>query len=138
MSEPDREWLKTPEGRAWLESAEGTNWIRSTAGLEWMESRDAREWLDELAQRGFDDFFSGKMPELPDWAITPEMAPQIGARVRLVAPEPTMGGTTFSEGELAIVDELRLAPAGMVMVSLRTLDGRKLLIMQPGAFEPAG
>jgi hypothetical protein len=137
MESPDREWLKTPEGRAWLWSDEGVEWERSEEGWAWMHSPDGRAWMDELVQGGFERFFSGDMPPPPDWAITPVTAPQIGDRVRLVEADETIGGAAFSEGELMIVSELRLAPFGGVWVHLRTVDGRTMMTGTEGAFVPA-
>ena len=137
MESPDREWLKTPEGRAWLESEEGIAWERSEEGWAWMHSPEGVEWLDELTQRGFDRYFSGEMDEPPEWGITPDTAPRIGDRVRIVKADTTLGGDSFEAGELAIVAELRLAPVGIVWVHLRTVDGRKMITGTAGTFVPA-
>jgi hypothetical protein len=101
-----------------------------------MESADGREWMDELAQGGFEDYYSGKMPPPPDWAMTPETAPRIGDRVRIVGLETTLAGVAFKDGELAIVSEMKLAPLGAVFVTLRTLDGRMMLTGAKGSFVP--
>jgi hypothetical protein len=135
--EVDQEWLKTPEGRAWLETDEGTEWFRSTEGQWWSQGADARQWYEELADRGWADYVSGKMPGPPEWGIRPEDAPRIGSRVRLRITEPTLGGTTFEEGELAIVTELHLMPIGSVRMLLRTLDGRKCMAMRTDDYEVA-
>jgi hypothetical protein len=127
--------LKTPEGRAWLETDEGTEWFRSTEGQWWSQGTDARQWYEELADRGWADYVSGKMPGPPEWGIRP--APRIGSRVRLRITEPTLGGTTFEEGELAIVTELHLMPIGSVRMLLRTLDGRKCMAMRTDDYEVA-
>lgn len=137
MEQPDREWLRTPEGREWLVSEEGVEWERSEEGWAWMESPDGREWLDELAQGGYESYFRGEMPEPPEWALLPEDAPRIGDRVRLAGAETTMSGTSLEEGELMIVYELRLAPLGVVFVGLRTPDGRTLMTGTRGSFVPA-
>lgn len=50
---------------------------------------------------------------------------------------PTFGGTAFKEGELALVTEIRLAPAGTVLVTLRTPDGRSMIAMRPDDYVPA-
>jgi hypothetical protein len=99
---PDLEWLKTREGRRWLETDEGIAWQRTDEGRRWMDSAEGRSWFDELAQRGFARYFSGDLPEPPDWAITPGTAPPIGSRVRLTerGAGATLGGTAFAEGEL--------------------------------------
>jgi hypothetical protein len=135
--QPDREWLRTAEGRQWLKSDEGIEWERSEEGYAWMQSDDGRAWLDELAQGGFDDFFSGKMPEPPEGWIVPNAAPRIGARVRLVGSATTLGGTTLDDGELAVVSELHLMPIGAVRVVLRTIDGRTKFAFSLEDFVPA-
>jgi hypothetical protein len=60
---------------------------------------------------------------LPEWALTPETAPQVGTRVRFVNTDRTMSGVEFKEGELGIVTEARFTPMGPVFVTVRTLDG---------------
>jgi hypothetical protein len=138
MATPDRDWLRSAEGRAWLETDEGHDWYsRDPEGIAWVDSAEGREWMDELAQRGFERYFAGEMPEPPECAIMPDDAPRVGDRVRLAAGETTMAGTSLEEGELLIVDEVRLAPLGCVFVSLRTPDGRKLLTGHRGTFVPA-
>lgn len=137
MDSPDRDWLKTPEGREWLESDDGIAWERSDEGWEWMHSPDGRAWLDELAQRGYESAFAGNLPPPPEWAITPETAPLIGSRVRLSESGNTLDGTPLVKGELMIVEELRFSPVGVVWVSLRALDGRKLTTGMLGNFTPA-
>jgi hypothetical protein len=136
-SSPDRDWLRTPEGREWLNSDEGMEWLRSDEGIAWVDSPDSQEWRDGLVQRGFENFFSGRMPPSPTWAIRPSDAPQIGARVRLTESSTMMGGTTIHRGELAIVYELSLMPAGCVIVRLRTIDGRKMITIRSDVYEPA-
>ena len=51
--------------------------------------------------------------------------------------DTTIGGDSFSEGELALVYELRFAPVGMVWVHLRTFDGRTMLTGTVGTFVSA-
>jgi hypothetical protein len=46
-------------------------------------------------------------------------------------------GQPSPQGELAIVAELRLAPAGVVWVHLRTVDGRKWIASEEHSIEPA-
>ena len=48
-----------------------------------------------------------------------------------------MSGVHFERDELMIVEELRLAPLGSVLVSLRTIDGRKYLTGMRNTFVPA-
>jgi hypothetical protein len=134
MNSPDHDWLKTSEGRAWLESAEGVEWERSDEGWAWMHSPDGREWLDELAQRGYERYFSGEALDPPEWAITPDTAPKIGSRVRLTEGSTTLGGTSFADGELMIVDELRYSPVGIVWVHLRAVNGRQMVTGKQDTF----
>jgi hypothetical protein len=131
-----QEWLKTPEGRAWLETEEGQQWFRSTEGQWWSRSEDAHRWYDELAQSGWERYWAGTMPGPPDWAMLPDDAPQIGARVRLRNLGPTLGGTTFEDGEVALVTELHFMPIGGVRATLRTPDGRQVLAMRRDDFDP--
>lgn len=131
-----RAWLKSAEGRAWLRTAAGASWIAG-AGRGWFDSADGQAWLESLPDDGFADYFAGKSPAPPEGAMTPATAPPIGARVRFVGDHVTSSGVAFSSGELAVVDELRLAPIGCVFAGLRTLDGRKLLTGYAGTFEAA-
>ena len=137
MSQPDHEWLKTAEGRAWLESDEGMAWWRTDAGQDWSRSKDAGRWYEELAQRGWSDYVSGRAIGPPPWGITPEEAPKPGQRIRLASTETTLAGTTIKEGELAIVTELHFMPIGSVRLVVRTLDGRKRAIMSRNEFVSA-
>jgi hypothetical protein len=130
----NQEWLKTPEGRAWLETDEGTEWWRSIEGQWWSRSADAHRWYDELAQSGWVRYWAGTMPGPPEWAMTPDDAPQIGARVRLRNPETTLGGTSFEDGEVALVTEIKFSPVGAVHVTLRTPDGRQVIVMRRDDF----
>jgi hypothetical protein len=134
---PDRAWLRTPEGRAWLESDDGVAWINTRAGLDWSESADGREWMESLADRGYDDYIADRSPAPPDWAMTPETAPRVGTRVRVARAETTLAGVDFKEGELGIVIETRLAPIGCVFITVRMLDGRRLLTGHPETVAPA-
>ena len=136
MDSPDQEWLKTPEGREWLETEEGMEWWRSTEGEWWSRSDDAHSWYDELAQHGWSAYFAGATPDPPEWAITPETAPRIGARVRMTHTDTTFGGDTFKEGELAIVSEIHFTPMG-VRLRLRTVDGRTRFALSRGEYELA-
>jgi hypothetical protein len=133
----DPEWLKTPEGRAWLETDEGVAWWRTDEGQEWSHSEDAHRWYEELEQAGWQDYVSGRAPGPPEWGITPDEAPRPGARIRLTSTDTTLGGTTLKEGELAIVTELHFMPVGSVRLHVRTLDGRKRIIMSRGEYEAA-
>ena len=137
MSRKDLNWLRTHEGRDWLESDDGLEWLHSKEGVAWTYSPDGHAWVDDLAQSGFEKFFSGEMPPPPDWAIMPEEAPRIASRVRLTEAFTTMSGADFKVGELAIVSELRLAPLGCVSVRLRTIDGRTTMTLMRGMFELA-
>jgi hypothetical protein len=128
--------LATDEGRAWLASHDGVEWLRTTDGSSWLESRAGRLWLDDVAQQGFADYFAGRLSPPPAWAMTPETAPRIGTRVRLLEATSTPSAR-FEAGELMIVSELRLAPVGAVAVTLRGLDGRRLLTFSTDGFVPA-
>lgn len=132
----DQEWLKTPEGRAWLETDEGGRWWRSTEGQWWSRSEDAHRWYDELAQSGWERHWAGTMPEPAEWMMTPDDAPKIGSRVRLRNPDTTLGGTSFEDGEVALVTELRFSPVGAVYATLRTQDGRQMIAMRADDFDP--
>lgn len=137
VESPDREWLKTPEGREWLMSDEGGAWQRTEEGCAWMHSPDGRAWFDELAQQGWERSFRGEMPPPPEWAITPDVAPRIGDRVRLRETVTSLNGTSSSEGELMIVACLDLAPVSMEHVELRTIDGRLFRTMTRNSYLPA-
>jgi hypothetical protein len=101
-------------------------------------SQRRRRWLvQRVEDRGWDDYVAGRMPGPPEWGILPGDAPQIGSRVRLKIAGPTLSGTTFEEGELAVVTELRFMPVGSVRVGLRTLDGRRYIAIRPNDFEIA-
>ena len=124
-----RGWLRSAEGRAWLESGseDAVSWLVSPEGEDWLGSRDGRAWTEAREDERWDDYISGEVPvtPLPDWALTPETAPRVGARVRFVENDRTMGGVEFGEGEFGIVTEARFTPMGAVFVTVRTLDGRK-------------
>jgi hypothetical protein len=137
VESPDREWLRTTEGREWLLSDEGRAWQRTEEGWAWMHSPDARKWFDELAKRGWERFFRGEMPPPPEWAITPELAPRIGDRVRLREAVTSSNGTSASEGEPMVVTGLDFAPVGMVHVEVRTIDGRVFRTMTRDSLFPA-
>jgi len=132
-----RKWLATPDGRDWLASDDGFAWQRTDSGWAWLHSPEGREWLDERAHHAFEAYFSGDLPPKPEWAMTPDEAPRVGARLRIAEDHTTLGGVTLHEGELVIVIEARLAPVGCVHVTLMTLDGRKLHTMDPRVFTPA-
>lgn len=95
--------------------------------------------MEERQDERWDEYISGKAPSipLPDWALTPETAPQVGTRVRFVDTDQTMSGVEFNEGELGIVTEARFTPMGAVFVAVRTLDGRKRLTGMRGALRDA-
>lgn len=137
MDSPDREWLKTTEGREWLMSEDGGAWQRTEEGWAWMHSPEGRAWFDELARKGWERSFRGEMPPPPEWAITPDVAPRIGDRVRLRETITSSNGTGGSEGELMIVAGLDLAPVGIVHVELRTIDGRVFETMTRDSYLPA-
>jgi hypothetical protein len=122
-----RRGLQTADGRAWLESDDAVAWLVSGEGEDWLGSRDGREWTEAREDERWDEYISGKLPStpLPDWALTPNSAPQVGTRVRFVEHDRTMGGVEFAEGELGIVTEARFTPMGAVFVTVGTLDGRK-------------
>jgi len=124
-----RKWLLTDEGQSWLEGDEGIEWLVSGAGEDWLGSRDGRAWMEARQDDRWDEYISGSAPAppLPDWALTPETAPQVGTRVRFVSTDRTMSGVEFEEGELGIVTEARFTPMGVVVITVRTLDGRKQL-----------
>jgi hypothetical protein len=128
--------LETNDGRAWLESHDGVEWLRTPDGSNWLESRAGRLWMDDLAQHGFADYFAGRLPPPPAWAMTPETAPRIGTRVRLLEAMSTPSAH-FKAGELMIVSELRLAPIGAVAVTLRDINGHRLLTFSTDGFVPA-
>jgi hypothetical protein len=131
-------WLETPEGREWLDSDDGQAWIRTDAGWRWLNSSPGEAWQESMADRRFDEHLSGRhTADLPEWAMTPETAPRVGDRVRLTRSGRTATGVTFTAGELGIVVETRLAPIGCVFVTIRMLDGRKMLTTMASSFEPA-
>jgi hypothetical protein len=134
-----REWLKTTDGMEWLDSDEGVSWLVSGEGEDWLGSRDGRAWTEARQDASWNDYISGNKPtaSLPDWALTPETAPQVGMRVRFVETDHTMSGIEFRKGELGIVTEARFTPMGVVVVEIRTLDGRKRLVTMRGTVEPA-
>jgi hypothetical protein len=129
VESPDEEWLKTTEGREWLMSDEGRAWQRTEAGWAWMHSHDGRKWFEELARQGWDRFFRGEMPPPPEWAITPDVAPRIGDRVRLREAVTSSNGTKATDSEPMIVAGLDFTPIGIVRVELRTNDGRVFTTM---------
>jgi hypothetical protein len=134
-----REWLRTKEGQEWLDSDEGVSWLVRGEGEDWLGSRDGRTWTEARQDESWADYISGKKPSirLPDWALTPETAPQAGTRVRFVETDRTMGGIEFKKGELGIVTEARFTPIGAVVIEVRTLDGRKRLVTMRGIVENA-
>ena len=132
------DWLETPDGHEWLESDDGKAWIGTETGWRWMNSPPGEAWQEAMSERAFDDYLSGRRTtDLPAWAMTPETAPRVGDRVRLTQSDSTPSGVHFTEGELGIVVETRLAPIGCVMVTIRMLDGRKRLTGMASTFEPA-
>jgi hypothetical protein len=118
-------------------SDEGGAWQRTEEGWAWMHSPNGRAWFDELARQGWERFFRGEMPPPPEWAITPDVAPRIGDRVRLRETITSSNGTGGDEGELMIVAGLDFAPVGMVHVELRTIDGRVFRTMTRDSYLPA-
>jgi hypothetical protein len=134
-----REWLKTDEGQAWLDSEDAIPWLVSGEGEDWLGSRDGRAWEEARQDEAWNDYIAGKKPPLalPDWALTPETAPRAGARVRLIEDATTLSGVQFSKGELGIVIETKFVPIGAVTVTIRMLDGRKLLTTTNKTFELA-
>jgi hypothetical protein len=134
-----KEWLLTDQGEAWLESDEGIEWLNTGDGEDWMGSRGGRAWMEAGQDKRWDEYISGKSPAvaLPEWALTPETAPQVGSRVRFVNTDRTIGGVEFQEGELGIVIEARFTPMGAVFITVRTLDGRKQLTGMRGVVEDA-
>lgn len=112
MESPDLEWLKTTEGREWLTSDEGVAWQRTEDGWAWMHSADARKWFDELARHGWERFFGGEMPPPPEWAITPEVAPRIGDRIRLSEAVTASNGSSAAATEDAVRLRRALEEAG--------------------------
>jgi hypothetical protein len=48
-----------------------------------------------------------------------------------------MGGVDFHAGELALVVEAKFVPAGVVVLTVRTLDGRTRLVTMADELEPA-
>jgi hypothetical protein len=130
----NQEWLKTAEGRAWLETDEGMAWWRSTEGQRWSHSEDANRWYDELAQRGWERYFAGEMPGPPEWAITPETAPQVASWIRLTEPVTTLGGVDTEADERAFVTEVKYNPMQAVFVTVRTPDGRSRFVIRHDEF----
>jgi hypothetical protein len=136
VASPDQEWLKTSEGREWLMSDEGGAWQRTEEGWAWMHSQDGRKWFDELAKQGWERFFRGEMPPPPEWAITPDISPRIGDRVRLSEAITSSNGSSIAEGQLMIVAGLDFTPIGIVHVEVRTMDGRVFRTMTRDSFTP--
>jgi hypothetical protein len=134
----DSKWLSTSEGRAWLESDEGKRWLVSPEGVDWSENTAAgREWWESKWNSGYDDLIAGRTPTPPDWALSPESAPRVGARVRFREDVEAATGVQFTKGELAIVVEARLAPIGCIVLIVRTLDGRRMMTTHRATLEPA-
>jgi hypothetical protein len=134
VESPDHEWLQTTEGREWLLSDEGGAWQRTEEGWAWMHSHDGRKWFEELARKGWDRFFRSEMRPPPEWAITPDVAPRIGDRVRLREAVASSNGTKATETEPMIVVGLDFTPIGIVHVEVRTSDGRVFTTMTRDSF----
>ena len=146
MDNPERqqqpkslEWLASDDGVAWLESDVGIAWLCSGPGEDWIGSRAGRAWTEGRQDMAWAAYFSAEssLGNPPDWALTPENAPGAGARVRLTRECRTMGGVDFRAGELALVVEAKFVPAGVVVLTVRTLDGRTRLVTMVDELEPA-
>jgi hypothetical protein len=135
--EMNQEWLKTPEGREWLDSDNGMRWLGTTAGRWWSQGQDAYAWYEEQARAGWAAYFRGDVWPTFSNMFTPDNAPKLGTRVRLTDDRKIARDETVASGELAVVASVGLAPIGSVQVELRTVDGRRCVVLGSDQIESA-